>query len=363
MKKYWTFGSIAAMVMLGGYCIAAPVEGVVTAVKLNARIFPELKSPAVTKLYKGQKVMIFQRHGGWLEIAAPGSTPVFASAAYISGNKVVRDISLRTKPAISGPEIKRVKKGTSLKAVAEPDRYGWVRVAPTEDMRLYVVQDYVAYDSTSVPVAKKGEMPAAPALEKQEAPQAAVAPAPVKQEAPKPAVAPAPVKQEAPKAAPAPAGVKKEAPKAAPAPAGVKKEAPKAAVAPAPVKQEAPKAAVAPAPVKKEAPKAAPAQAKKFELSDEDKRELLNIGVDINAPAPYAQKGILVAVDKPSGNCTRYALADAKNGSNKGFVFAAPELKLETMVNKIVAVKGFAYRNAKWKNPVVGVAEITLAGE
>jgi hypothetical protein len=115
--------------------------------------------------------------------------------------------------------------------------------------------------------------------------------------------------------------------------------------------------------VKKEAPKAAPVQAKKFELSDEDKRELLNIGVDIKAPAAYAQKGILVAVDKPSGNCTRYALADVKDGSNKGFVFAAPALKLETMVNKIVAVKGFAYRNAKWKNPVVGVSEITLAGE
>jgi hypothetical protein len=129
------------------------------------------------------------------------------------------------------------------------------------------------------------------------------------------------------------------------------------------VKKEAPKAAPAPAVVKKEAPKAAPVQAKKFELSDEDKRELLNIGVDIKAPAAYAQKGILVAVDKPSGNCTRYALADVKDGSNKGFVFAAPALKLETMVNKIVAVKGFAYRNAKWKNPVVGVSEITLAGE
>ena len=307
MKKYWTFGSIAAMVMLGGYCAAVPVEGLVTAVKLNARIFPELKSPAVTKLYKGQKVMIFQRHGAWLEIAAPGSTPVFAAAAYVSGNKVLRDISLRTKPAVSGAEIKRVKKGTMLKAVSEPDRYGWVQVAPTEDMRLYVVQDYVEYDKANVPVAKKGEMPVAPACEK----------------------------QEAPKAAPAPAVVKQEAPKAAPAPAVVKKEI----------------------------PKTAPVQAKKFELSDEDKRELLNIGVDIKAPVSYAQKGILVAVDKPSGNCTRYALADAKDGSNKGFVFAAPALKLETMVNKIVAVKGFAFRNAKWKNPVVGVSEITLAGE
>ena len=355
MKKYLRFGSIAVAVMLAGYCAAVPVEGLVTAAKLNARIFPELKSPAVTKLYKGQKLMIFKRHGAWLEIAAPGSTPVYAAAAYVRNNRVLRDISLRTQPAVSGPEIKRVRKGTILKAVSEPDRYGWVQVAPTEDMRLYVVQDYVKYDKANVPVAEKGEMPAGPEA----------VPAPVKKEAPKAAAAPAPVKKEAPKAVAAPAPVKKEAPKAVVAPAPVKKEAPKAVAAPAPVKKEAPKAVVAPAPVKKEAPKAAPApvQAKKFALSDEDKRELLNIGVDIKAPVPYAQKGILVAVDKPSGNCTRYALADAKDGSNKGFLFADPAVKLEEMINKTVAVKGFAYRNEKWKNPVVGVSEITVAGE
>ena len=315
MKKYWTFGSIAVAVVLGGYCFAGSVEGFVTATKLNARIFPELKSPVVTKLYKGEKVKIFQRHGAWLEIAAPGSTPVFTSAAYVSGNKVLKDLNLRTKAASSGPVIGRAKKGTYLKAVSEPDRYGWVQVAPTEDMHLYVVQDYVSYDKSKVPVAKKGEMPQ---------------------------VVPAPVKKEAPKAAPAVAPVKKEAPKAAPAVAPVKKEAPKAAPAVAPVKKAA---------------------EKKFVLSDEQKRELLNIGVDVKTPVPYAQQGLLVAVDKPSGDCTRYALADAKDGSNKGFLFAAPALKLETMVDKIVAVKGIAYRNAKWKNPVVGVAEITVIGE
>jgi hypothetical protein len=345
MKKYWTFGTIAAAVMLGGFCFAGSVEGFVTASKLNARIFPELKSPVVTKLYKGEKVMIFQRHGAWLEIAAPGSTPVFTSAAFVSGNKVLKDLNLRTRAASSAPVIGRVKKGTLLKAVSEPDRYGWVQVAPTEEMRLYVVQDYVSYDKSKVKVAKKGEMPQ-------------VAPAP----------APAPVKKEAPKAVPAPAPVKKEAPKAVPAPAPVKKEAPKAVPAPAPVKKEAPKAVSAPAPVKKEVPKAVPAPAKKavenkFVLSDEQKRELLNIGVDIKTPVPYAQKGILVAVAKPSGECTRYALADGKDGSNKGFIFGDAAFKLDTMLDKTVAVKGFAFRNAKWKNPVVGLVEISVVGE
>ena len=376
MKKQWISCGIAAVFMVGCHCCAEAVEGVITASWLNARVFPELKSPRAAKLPRGQKVQVYKRHGAWLEIGAPATTPVYAAAAYLSGNKVLRDLNLRTEPASSAPVIARVKKGDTLKAVSEPNRYGWVQVAPSEDMRLYVMHEYVQYDSSKVPVARKAA-PAVQEPEKQEAP----APAPVKKEAPKaeapaPAPAPAPVKKEAPKAekkeAPAPkaeasAPVKKEAPKAEkPAPAPVKKEALKAEKkeapapkaekpAPAPVKKEAPKVAPAPAPAKKESPK--------FELTEERKRELLNIGADLNAPAPYAKTGTLVLVPAPGGDCTRFALTDIADGRNLGFLFAEAPIKLQSMANKTVSVKGFAYRIAKWQNPVVAVTEITRVGE
>ena len=218
-------------------------------------------------------------------------------------------------------------------------------------MRLYVIESYVNYDRDKVPVAKKGVMP-------QVAPEKSSAPAPEKKAAEKKAAekkaAPAPEK----KAAPAPEK------KAVPAPE--KKAAEKKAV-PAPEKKAAEKKA-APAPEKKAAEKkAAPASAKKagagFELTTERKQELLNIGADITKPVPYAQTGILVAVPNPGGDCTKYALAGTNDGSNKGFLFAESAVKLGAMVEKEVAVKGFAYRVPKWKNPVVAVTQITIAGE
>ena len=302
MKKQWISCGIAALFMVGCHCCAETVEGIVTASWLNARVFPELKSPRAVKLPRGQKIAIFKRHGAWLEIAAPATTPVYAAAAYLSGNKVLRDLNLRTEPASSAPVIARVKKGELLKAVSEPNRYGWVQVAPSDDMRLYVIHDYVQYDSSKVPVAGK---------------TAPVPPAPVTKEAPAP---------------------KAETP--APSP---KAEAP------------APKAVVTPTPEKKEAPK--------FELTEQRKRELLNIGADIAAPVPYAQVGTLVVVPAPGGDCTRFALTDNNDGRNLGFVFAEAPIKLQTMLNKSVAIKGYAYRIAKWKNPVVAVTEITRAGE
>ena len=364
MKKQWISCGIAALFMVGCHCCAETVEGIVTASWLNARVFPELKSPRAVKLPRGQKIAIFKRHGAWLEIAAPATTPVYAAAAYLSGNKVLRDLNLRTEPASSAPVIARVKKGELLKAVSEPNRYGWVQVAPSDDMRLYVIHDYVQYDSSKVPVAgKTAPVPPAPVTKEAPAPKAETpAPAPkAEAPAPKAVVTPAPKKEEAPapKEAVKPAPEKKEAlaPKEAVKPAPEKKEAPKAETpAPAPkAEAPAPKAVVTPAPEKKEAPK--------FELTEQRKRELLNIGADIAAPVPYAQVGTLVVVPAPGGDCTRFALTDNNDGRNLGFVFAEAPIKLQTMLNKSVAIKGYAYRIAKWKNPVVAVTEITRAGE
>ena len=291
MKKHFFILSVSFLLAAAVCCGAA--EGIVTASALNARVFPELRSPAAVKLYRGKKVEIFQRHGAWLEIAAPDVTPVYASAVYLNGNVALRDMNLRIKPHGQAAVIGRIKKGTVLKAVTDPDRYGWVQVAPLADMRLYVMRDYVSYDSSKVPVARKGNA-------------AALAPAP----------APAPVQ------------------KAAPAPA--------------------------PAPVQKAAPAPAPAA---FDLLPQRKRELVNIGADITRNSPYNQNGRLVAVPNPSGDCTTYALVSNATGMSQGFIFAEAPIDLKKMLDKNVSVKGFAYKVAKWRNPVVCAVEVKVIGE
>ena len=357
MKKYWISSFVLLLCLASALCGAEAVEGIITAKWLNARIFPELKSSRVTKLPRGLKVAVFKRHGSWLEIAAPDTTPVFASAAYVSGNKVLRDLNLRTAPHSGAPVISRVKKGTILKAVSEPDRYGWVQVAPSADMRLYVVETYVNYDRSKVPVAKKGVMPqAAPAPEKKAEVVKKAAPAPEKKAEVVKRAAPAPEKKAevVKKAAPAPEKKAEVVKKAAPAPEKKAEVVKKAAPAPEKKAEVVKKAAPAPATVKKELAN--------FDLTSERKQELLNIGADITKSAPYAQTGILVAVPNPGGDCTRYALADA-NGNNKGFLFAEAPVKLGDFVEKSVAVKGVAYQIPKWKNPVVAVTLIVPAGE
>ena len=302
-------------------CCCGAAEGVVTASFLNARVFPELKSPAAVKLPRGKKVEIFKRHGAWLEIAAPDITPVYGSAAYLNGNVALRDMNLRIKPHSKAAVISRIKKGTVLKAVSDPDRYGWVQIAPLADMRLYVMRDYVSFDSAKVPVAKK-----------------ATAPAPEKK------AVPAPEK----KAVPAPEK------KAVPAPEKKAVPAPEKKAVPVPEKK------AAPAPEKKAVPALAPAA---FDLLPQRKRELINIGADITRKSEYKQTGRLVAVPNPSGDCTTFALVNNDTGMNQGFIFAEAPIDLKKMLDKNVAVKGFAYKVAKWRNPVVCAVEVKVIGE
>ena len=355
-KNLFLAGSVFALLV----CLACEgAEGIVNAAWLNARVFPELKSPVAVKLPRNAKVEITKRHGLWLEIAAPDTTPVFASAAFLDENKVLRDINLRIRPAAGAAVIGRVRKGETLKAVSIPDRFGWVQVAPLPEMRLYVYKDYVTYDPAQVPVAKmtpakeekKGEPAPAPA----KAEPAKAAPAPAKAEPAK--ASPAPAKAEPAKAAPAPAPAKAEPAKAAPAPAPAKAEPAKTAPAPAPAKAEPAKAAPAPA-------KAAPAKAKKgFELTPSRKAQLKALGADLTKTEKFEKIGKLVSVSRPNGDCTAYALIDIATGKSLGFVFAELPVRLDQLVDTDVVVKGRAFRIPEWKNPVVGVEIISAIRE
>ena len=315
MKKHF-FALSVALLMVCGFCCGA-VEGTVSASMLNARVFPELKSPAAVKLPRGKKVEIFSRHGLWLEIAAPDITPVYTSAAYLSGNMVIRDVNLRIRPHAKAAVIGRVQRGTQLKAVSEPDRFGWVQVAPLADMRLYVMRDYVIHDAAKVPVAKQsGALPgqkAAPAPEK-------------KAEA---------VKKAVPAPAPAPEKKADAVKKAAPAPA------------PAPEKKADTVNTAAPP----------------FELLPQRKRELINIGTDITKNTRFEKTGRLVAVLNPNGSCTTFALVGISDSRSMGFIFAEAPIELKKYVEKVIEVKGYAYKVSGWRNPVVCATEVKAIGE
>jgi hypothetical protein len=95
------------------------------------------------KLKEGAKITVIRRCGeNWLEIALPPEAPVYVDEIFVVGGKAGKDLKMFSGKGRSFPEWGELKKGEEVKL--ENDRaFGWVRIAPPERLRLYVVALYV----------------------------------------------------------------------------------------------------------------------------------------------------------------------------------------------------------------------------
>ena len=123
--------------------LKAGTECTVAAKVLNARQKPTVKSPVMMKLKEGAKINVIRRCGeNWLEIALPPEAPVYVDEIFVVGGKAGRDLKMYSGKGRNFPEWGELKKGEEVKL--ENDRaFGWVRIAPPERLRLYVVALYV----------------------------------------------------------------------------------------------------------------------------------------------------------------------------------------------------------------------------
>jgi uncharacterized protein YgiM (DUF1202 family) len=123
--------------------LKAETECTVAAKVLNARQKPTVKSPVLMKLKEGAKITVIRRCGeNWLEIALPPEAPVYVDEIFVVGGKAGRDLKMYAGKGRKFPVWGELKKGEEVKL--EGDRaFGWVKIAPPERLRLYVVALYV----------------------------------------------------------------------------------------------------------------------------------------------------------------------------------------------------------------------------
>ena len=139
----------------------AATEGTVAVPVLNARKEPTVKSPVMMKLKSGAKVDIIRRRGeNWLEIALPPDAPVYVDEVFVIGGKASRELKMFSGRGRKFPVWGELKKGEAVEL--QNDRaYGWVRIAPPERLRLYVVALYVDGAEAVKQEEKSGDKPEA----------------------------------------------------------------------------------------------------------------------------------------------------------------------------------------------------------
>ena len=186
----------AAFFCLAATLSASGVTGKITATSLNLRIQPTLKASVAGKIKNGQEITITGRKGSWLEIIAPESVKVYISEAYISGGKVITDIAMYAGMSVKAPKLGIITKGTEVKSLNER-KWGWIRIAPPANLKVYAAATYVDYDKEAVDklVSAAAEVKKAEAKQKVKAEVKAEAKQEVKAEI-KPVAKPAAVSRE-----------------------------------------------------------------------------------------------------------------------------------------------------------------------
>ena len=396
------------LALVSAVAVWAATEGtVVVDTTLRARKEPSVKSPVLMKLKNGAKVSIVSRCSEhWLEIAAPQDAPVYVDEAFVVGGKVSRDIRMFTGKGREFPSWGELKKGESVTLLDDRAR-GWVRIAPPERLRLYVVDLYVegAEDvkmtekpeekpeakttdkpentpqavPAAVPAAKAETKPAAKPAVKAETKPVALAAKPVapaaKPEAKaetKPAAKPAVKAETKPAAKPvakpaAPAAkpaakaetkpaVKPAAKPAAPATKPAAKAETKPAVKPA-VKAETKPAAKPAAPAAKPAAPAAKPAAKPLAPVKPD-AALQALNIKATDKGRIVKRTGILCETTDGVKAAKFLLLNDRD-ENVGFVYyPGKEALLKKLVDEKITIQGTEFRVPGWKNTVVVIQSL-----
>jgi len=137
-----------------------PYRGKITADLVNIRCGPGLYYYPLTTLSKGDDVVVESEAGRWLAIRAPES--VFglmrtSDLAIRPGGALAAVTAPKARVYASGPSADRrwcvgsILEKDALVTVLGPAEGEFVRVAPPEDVRVYVVREYVSASGATAP--------------------------------------------------------------------------------------------------------------------------------------------------------------------------------------------------------------------
>ena len=363
MKKFLLTAAVIAAV---AGIDAAETTGKINTRSLNLRMESSLKSPVVGRAKRDEQVVITGKQGSWLELKAPKSVKVYVSEAYISKGKALIDLTMRSAMSAKAPDFGKLPKGTPVQ-VMEERAYGWVRIVPPDNLRVYAAAAYVTFDEGAVEKMAAAKTAAEVKDEAKASPAKPVPPAEktVEKTAEQQAVK-APVKAQeqvkaqdkAPAKAPEQAKVQDKAPAKTQEQVKVQDKAP--AKAPEQVQDKAP--AKAPEQVKVQDKAPAKVQSKgpaPIKATDKRVKALSEFNIDaLKTKAPTVSlQGVLLQIPSSGSIATNYALG-GDNGRNLGFICAEEPGMLSSLVNKRVKVSGRKFTVKGWKAPIIWLDSI-----
>lgn len=134
--------AFAALFALTAAGVEAPVSLIVTGDRVCLRAKADGESEVVCQVSTGERLQRTGEGSNWVEVIAPAEAPVWVSASFVSNGVVrVSKANVRAGPGLNYTPIGSVSRGDKVDVRAT--EYGWARIRPPPDCRLWISSDYV----------------------------------------------------------------------------------------------------------------------------------------------------------------------------------------------------------------------------
>lgn len=162
--KWMIIGIMGATAAFGQ--VATNFEGAVNADRVNLRVRPDAATEVVAQVQEGQILSVVKAEGDWFGVLAPTNAGVWIKSQFVKDGIVAGDkIRLRSGPGIGYRDLGVIRKDT--KVVVRETHGEWVRLAPPDDLVLWINKEMISPKVIPAPVVPVEVAPApAPVAEK-----------------------------------------------------------------------------------------------------------------------------------------------------------------------------------------------------
>lgn len=121
-----------------------PFTGKIKGKKVRLRLQPDIESPIIKELSKGELLSVIDEADDFWVVEAPADLKAYVFRSFVLDNQIEGNrVNVRSKPDLEAPVIAHLNSGDSVKAAPCATNSKWNEIQAPSSSRFYVAKDYV----------------------------------------------------------------------------------------------------------------------------------------------------------------------------------------------------------------------------
>ncbi|MBI5346553.1 MAG: SH3 domain-containing protein [Chlamydiae bacterium] len=112
--------------------------------KVRLRIKPDLESPIVRQFKKNDMVLVIGENENFWKVKAPSNLKLYVFRSYVIDNVVEANrVNLRLQPNVDSPIVAQLQKGDKIQGEPLSSDNKWLEITPLDNICFYISKEYV----------------------------------------------------------------------------------------------------------------------------------------------------------------------------------------------------------------------------